>query len=135
MQYTYKFANGESIGVEVGEELLAVLQDEDRIESNNEQKNSRRSGRFVRLDAPGPDGKRMEIVDPKTLAPTEGEMRLEIALNYLPNNQRRLVQAIYFEGIGIVEHAHREGVSHAAISQRLKTIRKKLKKILETPYI
>ena len=135
MQYTYKFVNGESISVEVSEEMLAVLRGEDRLESNNEQTNSKRPGRFVRLDAPGPDGKPMELVDKQTLAPTEGEIRLEIALSRLPDSQRRLVQAIYFEGIGIVEYAHREGVSHAAVSQRLKTIRKKLKKILETPYI
>ena len=129
MQYTYKFVNGESISVEVSEEMLAVLQDEDRLESNNEQTNSKRPGRFVRLDAPGPDGKPMELVDKQTLAPTEGEIRLEIALSRLPDSQRRLMQAIYFEGIGIVEYAHREGVSHAAVSQRLKTIRKKLKKL------
>ena len=53
MRYTYKFVNGESISVEVSEEMLAVLQDEDRIESNNEQTNSKSPGRFVRLDAPG----------------------------------------------------------------------------------
>ena len=129
MQYTYKFVNGESISVEVSEEMLAVLRGEDRLESNNEQTNSIRPGRFVRLDAPGPDGKPMEFVDKQTLAPTEGEIRLEIALSRLPDSQRRLVQAIYFEGIGIVEYAHREGVSHAAVSQRLKTIRKKLKKL------
>ena len=135
MQYTYKFVNGESISVEVSEEMLAILQDEDRHERNNEQNNSSRSGRFVRLDASGPDGKSIEIADPRTLAPTEGEKRLEIALSRLSDSQRRLVQAIYFEGIGIVEYACQEGVSHAAVSQRLKSIRKKLKKILETPYI
>lgn len=135
MQYTYKFVNGEKINVEVSEEMLAVLQDEDRIENNNEQKNSRRAGRFVRLDAPGPDGKGMEITDPKTLEPTEGEKRLEVAISQLPDHQRRLLRAIYFDGVSIVEYARWEGVSQPAVSQRLQSVRKKLKKILEDPYI
>lgn len=135
MQYTYKFVNGESVSVEVSEEMLAVLQDEDRLESNNEQTNSKRPGRFVRLDAPGPDGKPMEIADPQTLDRTEGERRLEAAISQLSHSQRLLVQAIYFEGISIVEYARRKGVSQPAVSQRLNTIRKKLNKILETPYI
>ena len=103
MKYTYKFANGEKTNVEVSEEMLAVLQNEDRIENNNEQKNSRRPGRFVHMDAPGPDGKCMEIADPQTLDPTEGEKRLEVAISQLSDNQRRLLQAIYFDGVSIVE--------------------------------
>ena len=124
MRYTYKFVNGESISVEVSEEMLAVLQDEDRLESNNEQTNSKRPGRFVRLDAPGPDGKRMEIADPQTLDPTEGEKRLGVAISQLSDNRRLQVQVIYFEGISIVENARRERVSQSAISQRLNTIQK-----------
>lgn len=135
MRYTYKFVNGESISVEVSEEMLAVLQDEDRLESNNEQTNSKRPGRFVRLDAPGPDGKRMEIADPQTLDPTEGEKRLRVAISQLSDSQRLLVQAIYFDGVSIVEYARREGVSQPAVSQRLQAARKKLRKILTDPYI
>ena len=50
-------------------------------------------------------------------------MRLEIARSRLPDSRRRLVQAIYFEGISIVEYARRKGVSQPAVSQRLNTIR------------
>lgn len=135
MRYTYKFVNGESISVEVSEEMLAVLQDEDRLESNNEQTNSKRPGRFVRLDAPGPDGKRMEIADPQTLDPTEGEKRLRVAISQLSDSQRLLVQAIYFDGVSIVEYARRQGGSQPAVSQRLQAARKKLRKILTDPYI
>ena len=56
MQYNYVFANGEKCCVEVSAGMLAALQAEDRLERNNEQKNSRRAGRFVRLDAPGQMG-------------------------------------------------------------------------------
>ena len=135
LKYTYKFANGEKTNVEVSEKMLAVLQNEDRIENNNEQKNSRRPGRFIHMDATGPDGKYMEIADPKTLDPTEGEKRLEVAISQLSDNQRRLLQATYFDGVSIVEYARREGISQSAISQQLQTIRKKLKKILADPYI
>lgn len=135
MQYNYVFANGEKCCVEVSAGMLAALQAEDRLERNNEQKNSRRAGRFVRLDAPGPDGKPMEPIDPRTLAPTEGEARLEAALSCLPDSQRRLVQAVYFEGVGVTEYARREGVSQPAVSQRLQAAKKKLRKILSGPYI
>lgn len=69
MKYPYKFVNGESVSVEVCEQMLAVLQDEDRPESNNEQTNSRRLGHFVRLDIPGSNGKCMKIADPYPLIP------------------------------------------------------------------
>ena len=69
MKYTYKFVNGESVSVEVSKGMLAVLQDEDRLESNNEQTNSRRLGHLVRLDIPGSNGKCMKIVDPYPLIP------------------------------------------------------------------
>ena len=108
MQYNYVFANGEKSCVEVSAGMLAALQAEDRLERNNEQKNSRRAGRFVRLEA---------------------------ALSCLPDSQRRLVQAVYFEGVGVTEYARREGVSQPAVSQRLQAAKKKLREILSGPYI
>lgn len=66
----------------------------------------------------------LELVDKQTLVPAEGKMWLEIARSRLPVSCRRLVQAINFEGISIVEYARRKGVSQPAVSQRLNTIQK-----------
>ena len=52
MRYTYKFVNGESISVEVSEEMLAVLQDEDRLESNNGAGNEQLADVLVKLVRP-----------------------------------------------------------------------------------
>lgn len=56
--------------------------------------------------------------------------KLKIAIKHLSDKQQSLIKAIYFEGVTVNEYAKKEGVDHSAISHRLKTIYKKLKKLL-----
>ena len=55
--------------------------------------------------------------------------RLNEALTHLSSKQQALIRAIYFEGVTVNEYAKKEGVDHSAISHRLRTIYKKLKKV------
>ena len=41
-----------------------------------------------------------------------------------------MIHAIYFEGVSVNDYAARMGVTQSAISHRLQTVRKKLKKLL-----
>ena len=41
-----------------------------------------------------------------------------------------MIRAIYFEGVSVNDYAARMGVTQSAISHRLQTVKKKLKKLL-----
>lgn len=134
MKYTYKYGNGEVQTIEISEEMFSILTNEDRIEYNNNQTNSTRSGRFVSLDMTQ-DEEGMQFADPRSLPLTEAELRIQCAIEMLEPDQRAMIQAIYYKGMTASEYARQQGVSQPAVSQRLKTAQKKLKKILLEPYI
>ena len=132
MKYTYRFVTGESVGVEVSAELEALLKNEDRLEYNNDHANTRR---HVPLDTSkdgGADYLAVEDEDLQALVSGEtDEERLLEALAYLKSEQRDLLHAVYFDRISVSEYAAHEGVDHSAISHRLRTAKKNLKKIFE----
>ena len=45
-------------------------------------------------------------------------------------DQQEMVRAIYFENVSVNDYAARTGVTQSAISHRLQTVKKKLKKLL-----
>ena len=131
MKYTYRFITGESVGIEVSTELEALLKNEDRLEFNNEQANTRR---HFSLDMAQED-EGMQFADPESLPVSDCIDRLQYAVALLPDAQQTLIRAMFYEGMSISDIAQRESVSQPAITQRLKTIKKKLKEILSDPYI
>jgi len=131
MKYTYQFVTGETQEIEVTEAQYLALKDADRIEYNNNQTNTRR---HISMDMAESD-EGMQFADPSTLEATEGIARLLEAMEYLRPDQQHMLRAIYLEGMSVNEYAAACGVTHAAISQRLKTAKNNLKKILNDPYI
>lgn len=129
MKYTYHFANGDSQEIEVTEAQYLILKDADRIEYNNDHANTRR---HISLDMVEAD-EGMQFADPSSLPMTESASRLHAAIEQLRPDQQKLIHAIYFEGIAVDEFAASEGVSGSAISHRLRTAEKKLKKIFNDP--
>jgi len=129
MKYTYHFANGDSQEIEVTEAQYLILKDADRIEYNNNQTNTRR---HVSLDMVEAD-EGMQFADPSSLPMTESASRLHAAIEQLRPDQQKLIRAIYFESIAVDEFAALENVSGSAISHRLRTAEKNLKKILDDP--
>ena len=61
--------------------------------------------------------------------PTDEE-RLHAAIRQLSPDQQEMVRAIYFENVSVNDYAARTGVTQSAISHRLQTVKKKLKKLL-----
>ena len=61
--------------------------------------------------------------------PTDEE-RLHAAIRQLSPDQQEMVRAIYFENVSVNDYAARMGVTQSAISHRLQTVKKKLKKLL-----
>ena len=130
MKITYKFVTGEVTEVEVSEEIGAVIIDLDRQEYNNDHKETRR---HYSLEARVYEGMEYAVVDSDLEAlfagPTDEE-RLHAAIQKLDANQREMIRAIYFEGVSVNDYAARMGVTQSAISHRLQTVKRKLKKLL-----
>ena len=100
--------------------------DFDRQQYNNDHKETRR---HVSLDGMEYEG---ELFASVADTADEVERREELAqlmraMEALSPSQRELVQKVFFENQKIVDIAREEGVSHAAIHDRLKRIYKKIK--------
>jgi RNA polymerase sigma-70 factor (ECF subfamily) len=130
MKITYKFVTGEVAEVEVSEEIYAVIVDLDRQEYNNNHKETRR---HYSLEGKVYEGMDYAVEDPGLEAlfagPTDEE-RLHAVIRQLSPDQQEMVRAIYFENVSVNDYAARMGVTQSAISHRLQTVKKKLKKLL-----
>lgn len=131
MKYTYHFLNGESQEIEVTEALYMTLTDADRLEYNNDHANTRR---HISLDMAESD-EGMQFADPASLPMSETDERVQMALEHLRPDQQRLIHAVYFDGMSVNDFAAIEGVTKSAISHRLSTAEKNLRKILSNPQL
>lgn len=132
MKYTYQFVTGEKQEIEVTEAQYMALKDADRIEYNNNQTNTRR---HISMDMAESD-EGMQFADPTQnisdiLDAEYTTTALHRAISHLPSDQRALILDVYFCDKKPVDIAKRDGVSRAAISQRLATAKNNLKKFLE----
>ena len=128
MKIKYEFAT-ETVEVEVSEKLGNIIVDLDRREYNVNHKETRR---HCSLDAFNLDDALFpsdEDVEAEVTAMDETS-RLYAAIALLEPQQKDLVQQVFFENLKIVDIAAEEGVSEAAIRNRLKKITQRLKKVL-----
>ena len=130
MKITYRFVTGEVTVIDVPDEIGAVIVDLDRQEYNNNHKETRR---HYSLEGKVYEGMDYAVEDPGLEAlfagPTDEE-RLHAAIRQLSPDQKEMVRAIYFENMSVNDYAARMGVTQSAISHRLQTVKKKLKKLL-----
>lgn len=136
MKITYNFVNGETIAVEVNEEIGRVILEMKRLE-DNEERRIRYNERHI--DSSLDHGKWNEYIQPEfddELQELE-ERRIknqeiaEKAIASLNEKQKDLVISIYGkEKLTEEQYAKKIGRTQGAVSCRLKTIRKKLKKVL-----
>lgn len=128
--YRYHFSNGETISIDVSDDWGEILIDLDRLEYNNDHKETRR---HYSLEGKVYEGKDYAVEDPGLEALFAGptnEERLRAAIQKLDPDQQAMIRAIYFEGVSVNDYAARMGVTQSAISHRLQTVKKKLKKLL-----
>ena len=129
MKIKYEFADG-NVELEVSDEWASVLAELDRQERNNDKKEKRR---HYSLEACTYEGEDFAEEDKNIAALFEGlneVEKLSEAISHLSSKQQALIKAIYFERVTVNEYAKKEGVDHSAISHRLRTIYKKLKKFI-----
>lgn len=129
MEIRYEFVTGEVLRIEVEDALGEVLLDFDRQEKNNDRRETRR---HMSLDGMDFEGELFQS-EADTLGEAMGRVdteRLMEALDMLSASQKELLLKVYFKGMRIADIARAEGVSEAAVRNRLQKIYKKLKKIL-----
>ncbi len=135
---TYNFATGDTVTIELeeGTEVSVYITESKRLEENQARR-IRYNERHLDTDCDHGDWN--SFADPETdeLYQKEKERNMREAeaarkaMDSLSEKQKELVLMLYGpDPITVSEYAAREGVSQPAISNRLKKIRKKLKKFL-----
>lgn len=126
MQFTYKTAT-EDITIDVPEEWVAILQDCDRQEYNNDHTETRRHYHLEACDFEGLD----YADDHDVIGRLLEQCMLEPALETLTPAQRQVINALFYKGMTAREYADSRGLSEVTVSLTKKTALKKLKKFLE----
>ena len=129
MKYEYINATGKT-EIEVDEHFFDILVSLDKEEFNSDRKHSRRNP--LSLEETEYEGEWFSDGSDLLgdLIRAESNARLHDALLRLTADQQALVRRVYFKNEKIVDIADEQGVSQPAITQRLATAIKKLKKLL-----
>ena len=130
MKYEYITATG-VVAIEVDEQFHDLLIRLDREEYNSDRKHSRRYP--ISLENAEFEGTWFADATDLLgdLIANESYGKLHAALAELTPEQQSLIDKIYFEGKKIIEIARADGVTEAAIRNRLKKIYARLKKFLD----
>ena len=126
MKIKYEFAN-ETIEIEVEEEWADIVIDLDRQEYNVNHKETRRHCSLEAYnldDALLPSDKDVE----RDVIADEDKKRLYKAIAALTPNQQELVRRVYFNNERLADIAREQGVSRAALTNRMNRIVSSLKK-------
>lgn len=128
----YEFVEGEPVEIEVDDSIGEVIIEIEKEEYNKNRAETRRHNSIEKME----EEEFAQFVDQKqnVEADVETSIRNEnlyAAISLLTPEQQVLVKKVYFEDQSLTQIAEHDGVSVAAISNRLKKIQKRLKKILE----
>lgn len=126
----YKFVDGTTNAVEVTEDIYLIHLELLQQEKRNHWKETRRHTSLYYFTDMGIDfeDKRIDLF--AEIVRKENAERVHKALLTLSDKRRDLVRKFYYEEMTMRQIASQTGVSHTAISQRMKTIRKRLQKEL-----
>lgn len=126
----YKFVDGTMNAVEVTEDIYLIHLELLQQEKRNHWKETRRHTSLYYFTDMGIDfeDKRIDLF--AEIVRKENAERVHKALLTLSDKRRELVHKVFYEEMTMRQIASQTGVSHTAISQRMKTIRKRLQKQL-----
>lgn len=130
MKIKYEFITGETVEVEVDDSIGNVVVELDRIEYNNEKKETRR---HCAMSAMKYDGEWFvsDKADPGSDMNLEKfgyeNERLNKALSALSKKQRDIYLAIYRDGYTITEYAEEKNISVSAACKLLGRANEKIK--------
>ena len=144
MKYIYRFINGDANGIEVDDDWGNRVLEFDHLDYNTDRKDHRsdhkyHAGQPISLeDAESPEYAQIKrkhgLIETDEMLTEilirDDHARLHEAVDKLPPDQRELVLALFFGGCKAVDYAISQGISKAAVSQRLKRALANLKKEL-----
>ena len=132
--YTYQFVDGNTTEIEIDEKWYEVLKELDRIDYNNNQKETRR---HVSLDNCRDHADWLSDEETVTYIRIAGQTfsyddeRFAVAIRSFTDNQYELFEAVYCEGMSIKEYALAYGISERAASKRNRSLIEKIKEVFE----
>lgn len=126
----YKFVDGTTNEIEVTDELYLIHLQLVQMEKRNHWKETRRHTSLYYLIENGIDFEDKSTDTLAIIIRRENTERVHKALLTLSDKRRELVHKFYYEEMTMRAIARERGVSHSSISQRMKTIRNRLKKEL-----
>ena len=129
VKIAYRFADGHVEELEVEQEVAETINELDRQEYNNTQKETRR---HVTFDV-SEELSWLAVDDQKLTRVLDGateETRLYAAISELSTRQQTLIRDLFFHRKTQAVIAEQLGISQQAVSDQLATIIKKLKKLL-----
>ena len=126
----YKFVDGTMNAVEVTEDIYLIHLELLQQEKRNHWRETRRHTSLYYFTDMGIDfeDKRIDLF--AEIVRKENAERVHKALLTLSDKRRDLMRKVFYEEMKMRQIASQTGVSHTAISQRMKTIRKRLQKQL-----
>ena len=124
----YTFADGTTNEVEVTDELYAMHLQLVQEEKRNHWRETRRHTSLNYLMELGVDFTDTAADPVAAVELREDDERIHKAIAALSDKQKRLVQAVFYEGKSLREIARQSGISHQALSKQLATVYKKIKK-------
>lgn len=122
--------DGTTNEIEVTDELYLIHLQLVQMEKRNHWRETRRHTSLNYLIENGIDFDDKSADTLAIIIRRENIERVHKALLTLSDKRRDLVRKFYYEEMTMRQIASQEGVSHTAISQRMKTIRKRLQKQL-----
>ncbi|WP_407312117.1 RNA polymerase sigma factor [Desulfosporosinus sp. SB140] len=130
MNIKYEFLTGETLEIEVTDDIGGVSIELDREIYNSDHRETRRHKSVENLQEQG-----IQLIDQKadvisTIEKLETSEILQNALAKLLPQQRELIQKVFFESRSIVTVAEELGITKQACNNRLNKIYKQLKKYL-----
>ena len=126
----YKFAAGTTNTVEATEEIYLIHLELLQQEKRNHWRETRRHTSLYYFTDMGIDFEDKSADTLAIIIRRENIERVHKALLTLSDKRRDLVRKVFYEEMTMRQIASQTGVSHTAISQRMKTIRKRLQKEL-----
>lgn len=131
MNIKYEFITGEKLEIEVDEHIQCISIEIERNIYNNNKKESRRHNSINSMEESGFQFKSINDEIEVKVEKAETANEIKSAIKTLLKSQQELIEKVFYKNMKLVDIAKEEGVTEAAIRNRLNKIYKNLKKLLE----
>lgn len=130
MNIKYEFVTGEKLEIEVNEDIAGISIEIERKIYKSERRETRRHNSIDSMEEAGVQFKDINGDIEVKVEETETTDEVKNAIKTLLKSQQDLIEKVFYKNMKIVDIAASEGVTEAAIRNRLNKIYRKLKKIL-----